>query len=190
MQTHIPTSSFTADLVSLNILADFAGYHFEEGMCYGEKSAWWPGTDERTHPHEGLDICFFKSRSGETKTLGIGTSIPPLFPGRVVNVFGDFIAWTIVMCHSICNEKDQQLHSMYGHVDPEGHVTPGMEITTAEKIATIADSAIKKRPMISHLHLSTLWLPVSFPAESVSWGMEVGNDAGFCDPMRFLSDRY
>ena len=83
-------------------------------------------------------------------------------------------------------KDDYWLYSMYGHVDPLLHVTSGREVDCSEAIATIADTAIKKRPMLPHLHISTLWLPRSFSAETVTWGMENDTDARFCDPLEFF----
>lgn len=141
---------------------------------------------QRTHPHEGVDVCFYTTKRGSRANLYLDTCIPPLYSGEVVKVFDDFIGQTILVRHAIFYEKNYQLYSMYGHVDPLFHVTAGREVDCSEKIATIADTAIKKRPMLPHLHISTLWLPCSFPAETIKWGMENDTAVRFCDPLEFF----
>jgi len=188
MLTHnkIPASTFTSVLVALNKLSDFSKWHFEKGMGFGENDKWWEGTGERTHPHEGVDVCFYTTKRGSRANLSLDTYIPALYSGEVIKVFDDFIGQTILLRHSFLCEIDCQLYSMYGHVNPLFHVTAGQEIDCTEKIATIADTALKKRPMPPHLHISTLWLPRSFPAKTVEWGMENDTTVRFCDPLEFF----
>jgi hypothetical protein len=186
MSQEIPASTFTADLVFLNKLSSFFKWHFEKGMGFGENDTWWRGVGVRTHPHEGVDLCYYTNVRGRRVYLGLDTYIPPLYPGEVIKVFDDFIGQTILLKHVFFNEKDCQLYSMYGHVNPLFHITAGQEIDCTEKIATIADTALKNRPMLSHLHISTLWLPRSFPAETVEWGMENDTAVRFCDPLEFF----
>lgn len=189
IHNNIPPSLFTSVLVSLNTLSDFLKWHFEKGMGFGESDKWWKGTGERTHPHEGVDICFYTTKKGIRDHLGLNTFIPPLYSGEVVKVFDDFIGKTILLRHAVSGKDDYRLYSMYGHVEPLLHVTAGQQVNYSEKIATIADSTIKKRPMLSHLHISTLWLPRSFPAETLTWGMENDACVRFCNPLEFIDGK-
>ena len=186
MPQDIALSIFTSVLVSLNKLSDFSKWHFETGMGYGENDTWWGGIGERTHPHEGVDLCFYTTKRGHRANLRLDACIPSLYPGEVIKVFDDFIGQTILLRHAFFHEKDCQLYSMYGHVTPLSHITVGKDIDCTEKIATIVDTSLKNRPMPPHLHISTLWLPRSFPAETIEWGMKSDTGVRFCDPLEFF----
>lgn len=185
-----PPSAFTDVFISLNSLYGedgFVEWYFEKGMRFGETEKWWGGRGSRTHPHEGVDFCFFTTDNGKRKALAHDTFVPPLYAGKVINVFDDFIAGTILLQHMIFSENNLQLYSLYGHVIPLSHIVSGAQVEYSEKMATIADRTVRKRPMLSHVHISTMWLPISFPAETFTWGMENKSDVFFCDPLHFLS---
>lgn len=185
----IPKSDFTAALIVMNRLAEdegFGGWHFKKGMQFNECEKWWVGEGDRTHAHEGVDFCFYKTKQENIKTLCLDTLIPPLYGGEIVSIFDDFIAKSILVRHQFVSETDQQLYGLYGHLDPLAGICAGGKIRQGEQIATIADTAIKKRAMLPHLHISTIWLPPSFPAETFRW--EIGSDPAvtFCDPLLFI----
>ncbi|UJS16241.1 MAG: hypothetical protein L3J17_09965 [Candidatus Jettenia sp.] len=57
-------------------------------------------------------------------------------------------------------------------------------------IATIAPIR-KKTKIFPHLHISTAWLPESFPYEKLDW--ETINDCNtiiLCDPLEFINCNY
>ncbi|MBC8317598.1 MAG: hypothetical protein H8E41_06800 [Desulfobulbaceae bacterium] len=185
----IPPSAFTEVFLSLNRLSGedgFAAWHFKKGMQFGETEKWWEDGGNRTHPHEGVDFCFYMTDQGIRKSLAPGIFVPPLYDGKVVSVFDDLIGRTILLQHGIFDENNLQLYSLYGHVDPLPHIAGGAEVKYSGKIAAIADRALKKRPMPSHLHISTIWLSEGFPVESFHWGMENNPDVFFSDPLHVL----
>jgi hypothetical protein len=183
------SSVFTDIFVSLNGLGGeegFAEWHFKKGMRFGEAGKWWIDGGRRPHLHEGVDFCYYVAGNGAIKTVSPDTCVPPLYAGKVVNVFDDFIGRTILLKHRIAGDNNLQLYSLYGHVNPLPHIVIGADVDFSEKMATIADRNIKKRPMPSHLHLSTIWLPHFFPAETFHWGMEDDIAVFFCDPLDFF----
>jgi len=186
-------SNFTAALIALNGLIGsdgFAAWHFKKGMRFNECEKWWQADSNRTHAHEGVDFCFFKTCSGSIQTFSLETLIPPLYAGQVIRVFNDFIGQSVLIRHHSLSRDKYQLYGLYGHLNPFPGIIPGKEVNQGQQIATIADTAIKKRAMRPHLHISTVYLPHNYPAESFCW--EKGNDPSvtFCDPLLFFDKNW
>jgi hypothetical protein len=59
-----PRSGFTQHLVARNDLAEkgFVKWIFEPGMLFGSTVMWWTDSGRRKHPHEGLDLRFYRGR--------------------------------------------------------------------------------------------------------------------------------
>ena len=67
----LPRTRFCEYLVGLNNLDEqgFEKWVFQPGMLFHSTHRWWGNGGRRDHPHEGLDLCLYRDRSGNDHTL-------------------------------------------------------------------------------------------------------------------------
>jgi murein DD-endopeptidase MepM/ murein hydrolase activator NlpD len=150
-------SAFCERLVSWNGLeaAGFAGWEFLPGMRLGERAIWWrDGGVERGEPHEGLDLCWFRTRDGRRAGLGAGARVPAAWAGEVVAVVDDFLGASVFVAHERRDERGWRLHSVYGHVRPRLGIAPGTLLHDGDEIGVVALAPGNRRAVPPHLHLT------------------------------------
>ena len=74
----IPESTFKTFFTKHN--NDFHTYGFKEwifypGMLFQDREAWWVDNGLRAAPHEGIDLCFYRDKTGQVRRIGEGTKI-------------------------------------------------------------------------------------------------------------------
>lgn len=164
-------SAFCERLVSWNGLeaAGFAGWEFLPGMRFGERAAWWRDGSERGEPHEGLDLCWFRTRDGSRTSLGAGARVPAAWAGEVVTVVDDFLGASVFVAHERCDERGWRLHSVYGHVRPRSEVAPGTLLSDGDEIGVVAPATGNRRVVPPHLHLTLALVERAARPEQLDW---------------------
>lgn len=152
------------------------------GMLFGDDYTWWAGRERRPVSHEGVDFRSFVDRGGKTVSLAEDMLVPAAEDGKVLQIFTDFLAQSVLIAHGQCC-ADKQLHSIYAHINVEDNLCPGESLAAGKIIGTIAAGSLQ---VPSHLHLSYLWLPRSFQGSFVWESAMKIPGINFVDPLRFI----
>jgi len=164
--------------------AGFAAWEFLPGMRFGERAAWWRDGGERGDPHEGLDLCWFRTRDGRRSSLAAGASVPTIWAGEVVAAVDDFLGISVFVAHERHDARGWRLHSIYGHIRLRTGLAPGSALNDEDTVGTIAAVAGRKSAPPPHLHLTLALIdPEGGPAR-LDWNA-IGDKSRVCllDPM-------
>jgi hypothetical protein len=127
-------------------------------MRFGEREAWWRDGGPRDAPHEGLDLCGFRTREGSSIRLGPGVRIPALWAGAIVAAVPDFLGRSVFVVHDRQDGEGRRLHSVYGHLAPLPGLAPGSRLREGDSVGAIADPATRSSSVPAHLHLTVAWI--------------------------------
>ena len=183
-------NDYLIDCNGLNELG-FREWAFYPGMLFNSTEKWWGKEGKRDTPHEGLDLCLYRNKNGDTSTLDTTVKIPVMYEGRVIRIIDDFIGKSIFVSHGIYDGKGNQLYTIYSHVEHYKGIIRETMLHEGDIIATITDAKKKKAKMSSHVHISVAWIPESLYYENLKW--ETLNDAGIVallDPLKVISCNY
>ncbi len=151
---------------SCNELAckDVEKWIFYPGMTFKNRKKWWPDKGERPTEHEGLDICYFRNRSGSTLQFDPTTRIPVMTSGTVLGICKDFLGRSVFLRH----EGDDMV-SVYAHIVPVAHITRGSAVSGGEIIGTVADTTGRKNKMPPHVHLTIMKIQEKLSVDYLDW---------------------
>ncbi len=188
----IRKSRFHESLIEHNNLnkLGFKEWIFYPGMLFNHLHKWWTDRGIRHKPHEGIDLCFYRDENGQVHNLSEETHIPVMYNGEIVHIGNDLLGKSLYVNHNIYNNNGNKLYTIYGHASPYYGIDIGKILNEGDVIATIAPIR-KKTKIFPHLHISTAWLPESFPYEKLDW--ETINDCNtiiLCDPLEFINCNY
>lgn len=189
----IPVSrQFDGRLRRLNGLANpgFKEWVFRPAMLFGSSDKWWGAGGRRDSPHEGLDLCFYRTTDGNIQRLNAGIKIPALFGGEVVNVIEDYLGESVFVRHRPFENSGRLLYTVYGHIVPSPSVSPGKSLSEGDVIGVISGGRHSATAPPAHLHISAAWIPASFPADKLNWGAIGGPDAVLIDPLSITPLQY
>jgi hypothetical protein len=85
----------------------------------------------------------------------------------IVGIFNDFLGKSILIKHEISSADDGTLCTIFGHVNPEKEIYPGMRIEEGEIIASVANAGTSR--MSPHLHISIGWAKKEITDEFLDW---------------------
>ena len=184
---------FNEYLIGYNGLTEcgFRNWAFYPGMLFNSTAKWWEMGGKRDNPHEGLDLCLYRDEDGGKYSLGATAKVPVIYEGGVVRIIDDFIGKSVFVSHSICDGKGNQLHTIYGHVEPCDGIIRGKMLNEGDIIATITDARREKAKMSSHVHISVAWIPKASYYKNLNW--ELLNDSSIVtllDPLKVISCKY
>jgi hypothetical protein len=163
------SSSFHQRLISFSNLSDlgFKEWVFNPDMLFGSGHKWWGDKGKREKPHEGLDLCAYKTKEGNIVYLDENIKIPAILGGSIVNVIKDFLGESAFVRHDTLKEG-KRLFTTYGHIKPIPSINRGKLLEEGEIIGNI--SALKNgtaaRP---HLHISLAWIDENVQPEKLDW---------------------
>jgi hypothetical protein len=168
----LPNSTFIQMLIGTNqpALEDLDIWIFHPGMLFKSLDKWWGDFGTREFPHEGIDLCLYKNRSGQMHKLSPETQIPVIFDGVVRAMFKDYLGQAIIVEHYADNIAKGKFLTVYAHTKPQEEVQPGAQVKKGDIIATIADTKHSKARILPHLHLS-----LAIPAPDLSYENFVWN---------------
>lgn len=184
---------FGERLVRFNTLRDagFEEWVFHPGMLFNASAKWWGDKGDRNKPHEGLDLCLFRTYGREVRLLGKGAIIPVIFEGEAVQVGTDFLGESVFICHGIYNNDGEQLLTAYGHLKLDKGVYPGRILREDDILGSIADTEDGKVKISPHLHISVVWISKSLRYKDLDWECISDPDmAVLLDPLEVIDCRY
>lgn len=153
---HLKKTRFTEQLIEANGLDpnDFQGWAFCPGMVYRSTEKWWGDHGRRDFPHEGIDFCLYKDRSGRIRRVDQQTRIPVMHDGMVRALFSDYLGQAVVIEHEDVPGGNGPFISVYAHTKPAAGIQPGVFVKQGELIATIADTGHSRANIQPHLHFT------------------------------------
>jgi len=158
-----------------------------EAMLFGTRKSWWGSRKARPLPHEGVDICRYRSEAGQPGSLRPGARIPVVRDGAVWAITDDdFIGRSVYVRHE---GGHGVFFTVYAHVSPRPGLTEGDALAQGEVLATLADPALRNLRICAHLHFSLLTFSDRLPRENLRWAtMGSGEEVRFLDPTPLLGD--
>ena len=123
-------------------------------MRFAERAAWWRGGADRGAPHEGLDLCWYRTRDGRRLSLGAGALVPVAYAGEVVAAVEDFLGVSLFVAHGFGDDRGRLLHSIYGHLAPAPGLAPGSRLVEGAAVGVIAETSGRSVAVSPHVHLS------------------------------------
>ena len=165
-------TGFTRMLINANGLDpdDFTGWRFHPGMLFGSPDKWWGDRGKRDFPHEGIDVCLYGNKHGQTIALDAAIRIPVMHDGIVRAMFNDYLGQAVIIEHTLAHRPDQKFLSVYAHTKPLPDIKVGQHLKAGDIIATIADTHRSKANILPHLHFS-----LGIPAPELSYEAFVWN---------------
>ena len=160
---------FTEHFIRANGLGknDFEEWLLCSGMLFNAPDRWWGIQGKRNKPHEGLDLGFYRNQKKEIIGFDDSTRIPTIYEGVVVGIFNDILGKSILIKHEISSADDGTLCTIFGHVNPEKEIYPGMRLEEGEIIASVANAGTSR--MSPHLHLSIGWAKKEITDAFIDW---------------------
>ena len=182
-------TAFCSHLLRCNRLErkGFRAWIFSPGMLFNSLEAWWKDACRRPKPHEGIDICIYRTAGGADVALPPATVIPPLYDGEIALISGDFLGQTVYVRHQLYDRRGRQLYSIYGHTQPHEGTGAGTRVREGTSFASLADASVKNPCMPAHLHLSVAWIPRALTKGMLSWETLGSSRIVLLDPLRLLS---
>jgi len=147
----------------------FKEWIFHPAMLFGSLYKWWGDLGKRQRPHEGLDLCLYRTKEGNIHYLTGETKIPVIFEGQVVKVSADFLGESVFVSHDACDSNGSRLYTIYGHIKPGNHIRPGKRLSEGNVIGVIADTRNSGAVIPPHLHVSVAWIPNTVPVPELGW---------------------
>jgi len=162
-------SGFREHFIKANGLRknDFEEWLLCSGMLFKAPNRWWGTYGKREKPHEGLDLGFYRNQKKEIIGFDDSTRISTPYNGVIVGIFNDFIGESIFIKHEILSAENGTLCTIFGHVNPEKEICPGMRIKEGEIIASVASPGTSS--VGSHLHISIGWAKKEITEELLDW---------------------
>ncbi len=160
---------YLAAVASANRLGPDIEWVFHPGMLPESRRKWWGDFKTRPAAHEGIDICFYRTRTGPVRQLPAGARVPAWSSGTVLNICNDFLGTTLVMAPEIFMSESTRILEVYSHLYVCDEITPGSHLRTGQIIARTADTHATGSVLPPHLHLSCIEVPASICTSEMNW---------------------
>ena len=186
-------SGFGERLAGYNGLNElgFEEWVFHPGMLFRALGRWWGNGGNRRSPHEGLDLCLYRTKDREVHRFDEKTRIPVMYEGEIVKIGDDFLGTSVYVSHSIYDKHGGQLLTVYGHTRPHDGIHRGRVLSESDVLGTIADVGAGWGGIPPHIHISVAWIPKSLRYEKLDW--ETIGDPGIVallNPLDVIACRY
>lgn len=180
----------------LLFLNNLDGLGFKEwishpAMLLDSLHEWWGDQGRRERPHEGLDLCLYRTKEGSIHHVADETKIPVIFEGQISNVTDDFLGESVFVSHGAYDSNERQLHTIYGHVKPGDDIRPGERLSEGDIVGVIAETRNGGVALPHHLHISVAWIPNTMHVQELGW--QTINDLTrvvFLDPLGIIEWPY
>lgn len=166
-------SRYSEMLVSINGLArqGFEDWFFCPGMLFNSTKKWWGDHGLRDFPHEGVDVCLYRDRSGLVQRLGENNRIPSIADGTVKAIFIDYLGQALIVEHEEPGSGDRRFLSIYAHTRPRAGIQVGTIVKRGEIIANLAGTRRAKTAILPHLHFSLALPSPSLTYDAFHWNV-------------------
>lgn len=177
-------SQLLKDLCEANGLGTVR-FFAHEAMLFGTRKSWWGSRKARPLPHEGVDLCRYRSDVGVPGSLMPGARIPVVRGGTVWAITDDdFIGRSIYVRHEGARGV---FFTAYAHVSPRSGLTEGDALVQGEVLASLSDPALRHLRICAHLHFSLMTFSDGLAKETLCWAtMGAGEEVRFHDPTPLL----
>ena len=145
-------------------------WYFHNGMLFLSQDKWWGDFKHRSSIHEGIDITFFKTETGDLQHFDTFIKIPAIDDGVLINICNDFLGQTIVVEHKKDSASNQRIIITYAHLIPEKSLKKGDFIPKGSIIAQVCDT-IKNPQLPPHLHFSCFEVSCNIPSKNLNWNL-------------------
>lgn len=162
---------YLAAVASASLLGHDVAWLFYPGMLPDSRLKWWGDFGNRPSAHEGIDICFYRRRTGPILSLPSGGRVPAWSSGTVLNVCDDFLGRSLVVETGAHPSTGTRILEIYAHLSVSEKITPGTQVHTGQIIARIADTHARGSVLPPHLHLSCIEVPAGIPGHELNWGL-------------------
>lgn len=182
------STPFTRQFTIINRLHEhgFSTWLFYPGMFFGDRNKWWGDGGKRSAPHEGVDLCFYRTSMGEQLRLDPASRIPAVAGGKVLRIIDDFLGKSIFIAQTDPTAGSCHIYTIYGHTRPLPGLAAGSTVGPGEMIASLSESGRPGGPG-PHLHLSLALISDNLPPERVTWArLSDPRLAVFLDPIGFI----
>ena len=171
-------SGFTEHFIRANGLGknDFEEWLLCSGMLFKAPNTWWGIQGKRKKLHEGLDLGFYRNQKKEIIGFNDSTKIPTIYDGVIVGIFNDFLGKSIFVKHEISSADDGTLFTIFGHVNPEKEIYPGMRLEEGEIIASVATEAQGPYRPAASSHPTGRSGPLAHALPPLAWPFRVRKD--------------
>jgi len=185
----VAENSFAAHLICGNRLDSlvFEEFVFYPGMLFATKNKWWGKPGRRHASHEGIDLCFFRTKDCGFGRLDDSIRIPMAEDSRIVRIMDDFLGQTVVVACEPPDAGGRLFYTLYAHIRPHKGLAEGDRVARGEMFAKIAPVAEKGPPLLPHLHVSMAWAD-QLP-DCREWQWKLLNQYGsscFLDPLQWM----
>jgi hypothetical protein len=184
---------FTEFITRHNDLANsrVARWVFLPGMLFRSPDKWWGDRRKRDNPHEGLDLCWYRSPNGQLDCLAENTRVPVLYDGIVAAIVNDYLGQSVIVEHELCNSGCPAFCTIYGHTNPSADLRIGKSVKRGDIVAAIAGSSRSNSGLRPHLHISLAWTDPSISYDRFDWKTVLSWDAmRLLDPLDVLDAPY
>ncbi len=164
-------TQYLAALASANRLGHDIEWVFYPGMLPESRLKWWGDFTTRPAAHEGIDICFYRTRTGQIRHLPPGAPVPAWSSGTVLNICDDFLGNTLVVAPESVASGGTRVLEVYSHLSVCETIRPGSGLQTGQIIARIADTHAIGSVLSPHLHLSCIEVPAHIPSDALNWSL-------------------
>lgn len=161
---------FTRSLLAKNheMATRFREWLWTPGMGFQDDNLWWGEGKKRISPHEGVDYVRFHDRNGKSWNLAGGLAVPSIFPGKIVRLYRDFLAWSLYIRHPQFVMPGRVLYTVYGHLQPGKKVCVGRRVAAGEVVGFL--EKYRQNDIVPlHVHLTIAWISEVVAPEELSW---------------------
>ncbi|MFO8032573.1 MAG: hypothetical protein R6U22_08520 [Desulfohalobiaceae bacterium] len=185
---------FNAELRRLNpksAMGRIAYWILHPGMLFNSTRKWWGDLGRRGFAHEGLDLCRFKTRSGQVRLITPEMAFPAILSGTVALIINDLLAQTIFIRHGAHNSASGCLFTIFAHASALPGVVQEQQIKQGAPLCTVPCLEKDIPGMQAHLHLSLAWIPEQMPLQELSWKL-LNHRQGLTlqDPLSWMHCQY
>ncbi|MCX7856426.1 MAG: M23 family metallopeptidase [Deltaproteobacteria bacterium] len=162
--------------------SSFRNWVFYPGMLFESQKKWWNEGKQRTKPHQGVDLCFYRTEVKKVDRIKPGMFVPSLFSGYVVSVVDDYLGKSLfVFSHP-------DLLWAYGHLDLDVDIKEGKELKEGQILGVISQNV--KNGIFPHIHIS-IGRVIGKATQRLDWNL-INEDAiiKLVDPMPYISSEY
>ncbi len=134
--------------------SDFHSWIFCPAMLFNSPDKWWADHGRRDYPHEGIDFCLYRDRSGRMLRIHENTRIPVIHDGVVRARFADYLGEAVIIEHQNAQRGNETYLSVYAHTTPQDGIQAGTMVKKGDIIVTIAGTSRSKSKILPHLHFT------------------------------------
>nr|NJM04837.1 M23 family metallopeptidase [Desulfobacula sp.] len=143
---------------------------FHPGMLFSSRDKWWGDFGTRASAHEGIDITYYRTLSGEIRCFDDTLLVPAMADGRIINICNDFLGRTLVVDPEKEGSEGTRVIYTYAHVLPQTRLGRGHGISRDEVVARVCDT--RKNPQLPpHLHFSCFEVRREVRPEDLNWSL-------------------